>query len=274
MDSSTVNYFQNTCTDKNLSFANNEEVDIYLASIPIISSPVHIPFAILIYLITVKYILPKFMENRQPYNLKNIILIYNLVQVIICTTTCYLYFKYKRTPITALWSNVCHHMSGDEICDSSVFINIVNLEMIYYLNKYMDLLDTVFFSLRKKYSQVSFLHVYHHVIVILSTWPTVFIFKVEGTAFLVTLNMFIHVVMYSYYFLSSFGPAVQKYLWWKRYLTFLQIIQFLIALIFLVQLYLKGCADFSYFFLWTFTVVTILLLFLNFYKRTYKKKVI
>ena len=33
---------------------------------------------------------------------------------------------------------------------------------IYYMAKIIELLDTVFFVLRKKYSQVSFLHLYHH----------------------------------------------------------------------------------------------------------------
>ena len=40
------------------------------------------------------------------------------------------------------------------------------------------------------------------------------------------INSFIHVLMYTYYGLSAFGPHVQKYLWWKRYLTQAQIVSF------------------------------------------------
>ena len=36
-------------------------------------------------------------------------------------------------------------------------------------------------------------------------------------------NTFIHVVMYTYYGLAAMGPSVQPYLWWKRYLTKLQV---------------------------------------------------
>lgn len=38
------------------------------------------------------------------------------------------------------------------------------------------------------------------------------------------LNASIHMIMYSYYFLAALGPQMQKYLWWKKYLTRLQIV--------------------------------------------------
>lgn len=37
------------------------------------------------------------------------------------------------------------------------------------------------------------------------------------------INSFIHVIMYMYYMLSAI-PSMQKYLWWKRYLTIMQIV--------------------------------------------------
>lgn len=38
------------------------------------------------------------------------------------------------------------------------------------------------------------------------------------------LNAAIHVVMYLYYGLAAFGPKIQKYLWWKKYLTIIQMV--------------------------------------------------
>ena len=38
------------------------------------------------------------------------------------------------------------------------------------------------------------------------------------------INSFIHVVMYTYYGLSALGPHMQKYLWWKKYLTVMQLV--------------------------------------------------
>lgn len=34
--------------------------------------------------------------------------------------------------------------------------------------------------------------------------------------------------MYAYYMLAAMGPKVQKYLWWKKYLTVLQMVSGLI----------------------------------------------
>lgn len=38
------------------------------------------------------------------------------------------------------------------------------------------------------------------------------------------LNNFVHVCMYFYYMVSAMGPQFQKYLWWKKYMTELQIV--------------------------------------------------
>ena len=43
-------------------------------------------------------------------------------------------------------------------------MRMTKIAWLYYINKYIELLDTVFFVMRKKWNQVSFLHVYHHAI--------------------------------------------------------------------------------------------------------------
>lgn len=40
----------------------------------------------------------------------------------------------------------------------------------YYISKGVEFLDTVFFILRKKFTQVSFLHVYHHCTMFILWW--------------------------------------------------------------------------------------------------------
>lgn len=39
------------------------------------------------------------------------------------------------------------------------------------------------------------------------------------------LNCVVHVVMYTYYGLTAMGPNYQKYLWWKKYLTTIQLVR-------------------------------------------------
>lgn len=40
------------------------------------------------------------------------------------------------------------------------------------------------------------------------------------------LNCIVHVIMYTYYALSAMGPAYQKYLWWKKYMTTIQLVSY------------------------------------------------
>lgn len=41
------------------------------------------------------------------------------------------------------------------------------------------------------------------------------------------VNAGVHVIMYFYYFLSAAGPQFQKYLWWKKYMTAIQLVRLL-----------------------------------------------
>lgn len=39
------------------------------------------------------------------------------------------------------------------------------------------------------------------------------------------LNCVVHVIMYTYYGLTAMGPSYQKFLWWKKYLTTIQLVR-------------------------------------------------
>lgn len=101
---------------------------------------------------------------------------------------------------------------------------------LYYIGKLTELLDTVFFVLRKKQNQISTLHVYHHTVMPLAGFVGVKYFAGGHGTLLGVINSFIHVLMYAYYGLAAMGPEVQKYLWWKKYLTKMQIVNINILL--------------------------------------------
>ncbi|KAG0431089.1 hypothetical protein HPB47_022115 [Ixodes persulcatus] len=174
------------------------------------------------YLYFVKVAGPRWMKNREPFEITNIVRFYNLCMVAVNARFLYIVLKNTYLPggRYSLWCQGITGYMDEELTE-------------YYKNgwffvavRYVDLLDTVFCVLRKKFRQITHLHVIHHVIVATNVWFWT-LFAPEGQVALgLAINVFVHVIMYSYYFLATLGPGVQKYLWWKKYLTTLQITQF------------------------------------------------
>ena len=148
----------------------------------------------------------------------------------------------------------------------------------YQLSKYWEYLDTLFLVLNGK--DLSFLHVYHHGVVAFTSWTWT-----RGDLRLaaggVLFNTMVHVFMYYFYFACSI-PELRKRLWWKKYLTKLQILQFVVALTMAICLWRvhtqslasggPGCAGNNAFVVSTGFNATLLLLFVDFHVRSYGSK--
>ncbi|XP_013382054.1 elongation of very long chain fatty acids protein 4 isoform X1 [Lingula anatina] len=208
----------------------------------------------------------KIMKNREPFQLRWAIFSYNLALVILNWHICSELFSASwKLNYSYSCQTVNYSYDPDEM-------RIAKALWWYYFSKCIEFLDTIFFVLRKKNNQVSFLHVYHHATMFPIWWIGVK-WVAGGQSFMgAMINSFIHVVMYTYYGVAALGPEYQKYLWWKKYLTKLQLIQFVVGMAHAAQSLLLQCP----FPLWMQVALilyggSILGLFLNFYFHAYIK---
>ncbi|KAI5725577.1 hypothetical protein M8J77_017334 [Diaphorina citri] len=242
----------------------DEEVDSRF----FMSSWVPVTVTLVAYLVFVLYIGPKWMATRKPFQINRILMVYNLGQTL---ASLYVVSSAMRPQIlTYLFYISCmaHNKTHHPLWPTFMYN-----AYIYVLIKTVDLLDTVFFVLKKKQSHITFLHVYHHAAMLLTSWAYLRFIKGEQVIFLGALNCLVHAIMYSYYFFASFGPKAQKYLWWKKYITKLQMTQFILIALHQWALILFNCKVPV---LISYSIIAqnvlFVILFWNFYYKTYLKK--
>ncbi|XP_026729945.1 elongation of very long chain fatty acids protein AAEL008004-like [Trichoplusia ni] len=200
--------------------------------------PTHIHMLIILptYLYFVKRLGPRIMQNLQPFELKTPIMLYNIFQICIS-------FYIFVLGLAAGWLN--HY---DITCQPVDYTeNIYSRRMLngfwwYTTVKLIDLMDTIFFVLRKKDRQISFLHVFHHFMMPIASYIGLKYFPNGHSSLLGIINSFVHVIMYTYYLIAGLGPKYQKYIWWKQHVTTLQLVQFAIIFVHNVIPIFKECA--------------------------------
>lgn len=229
----------------------------------------HGPWRILsvvaLYLLIVKYG-PKIMKNRKPFDLRSFVRVYNLSNIVIN-----MYLLNWGLQATQYGSKffTCDCLEQNPRMQSIMSDRLIT-------SRVFDFVDTIVFILRKKENQVSGLHVFHHFYVPTAMWFVATASMQLLGGFLAMLNCFVHIIMYGYYFLASF-PSLAPHLWWKRYITTLQISQFILALVYYTYciIYLPlNCekVPLTPFISNLSGAIIFLILFLSFYSKTYKKK--
>nr|XP_046188849.1 elongation of very long chain fatty acids protein 4-like [Oncorhynchus gorbuscha] len=209
---------------------------------------------------------PKYMEKREPFQLKKTLLFYNFSMVIFNFFICKELFLAARA---AGYSYICQSV---DYSDDPNEVRIAAALWWYFVSKGVEYLDTVFFILRKKFNQVSFLHVYHHCSMFTLWWIGIKWVAGGQSFFGAHMNAAIHVLMYLYYGLASFGPKIQKYLWWKKYLTVIQMVQFHVTIGHTALSLYMDC-DFPHWMHYALIcyALTFIALFGNFYYQTYRR---
>lgn len=227
------------------------------------------------------------MENRKPFNLRKVLIVYNAMQVIFSS---WLFYEaalggwfsgysyrcqsvdYSTTPKATRVSfnhKSCCNISNDDI----LYSQMAAACWWYFFSKFTEFFDTLFFVMRKRYDQVSTLHVIHHGIMPVSVWWGVKFFPGGHSSFFGFVNTLVHILMYTYYLLAAMGPAVQKYLWWKKYLTVFQMIQFVLVMVHAFQLLFHNPCNYPVSFAYFIGAHAVMFYFLfsDFYKQAYKK---
>lgn len=233
----------------------------------LMESPIPTLIMVGIYLYIVVFLGPWLMANRKPFKLKTVLVVYNAAQVLFSLAMLWehlmsgwlLDYSYKCQPV-----DYSHNPTA---------LRMANLCWWYYISKLTEFVDTIFFVMRKKDNQISLLHLYHHSLTPIETWICVkFLAGGHGT-FSNLINNIVHVIMYFYYMMSAMGPKYQKYLWWKRHLTTLQLLQFTLVFFHSAQVLIFDCG-------YPKLVAALLLvhstiffgLFFDFYQQAYKKQ--
>lgn len=171
----------------------------------------------------------RYMQNRKSLEpvVKSLQPIYNLIQILVC-----LYMVWGLAPCVGIYNGALPFGMNSEWSESVEYF-----VYIHYLTKYLDWCDTFFMISKKKFNQVSFLHVFHH-----ATIGVVWGFLLNegvgsGTSgFGAFMNSLTHVIMYSHYLVTSFGIRNP----FKKYITRWQLFQFATCLLHSFVVLLSG----------------------------------
>ncbi|RZC34882.1 elongation of very long chain fatty acids protein, partial [Asbolus verrucosus] len=185
-------------------------MDRFLLESPL--QPIAVSF---LYLVFIYKIGPKLMENRKPFDLRKIIIAYNISQIV----TNVVLFK--------MFFNVAPHLNilcspSADLSNNSTATLMLKPHYYYTLLKYYDLTETIFFVLRKKRRQISYLHVHHHIGMLAAAWISCKYFPGGQALYVGLYNTFVHTVMYCYYLLTAWNSDYGRGAWWKKYITLMQ----------------------------------------------------
>jgi len=175
-------------------------------------------------LVTVAYLAIIFagqliMANRKKFELQLFSLFHNGGMVLLNGYMC---FEIIRCALSSNFSLI-----GNGVDSSAAGLPLAKVLWLFYFSKPIEFVDTIIMVLKKNNHQISFLHVYHHIATFLIWWGVIYYAPGGDTYFSAAQNAFIHVLMYSYYFLAALKINAP----WKKYLTQAQMLQFALNMV-------------------------------------------
>jgi len=209
----------------------------------------------------------KYMQNRKAiYIPQFVMVVYNLGLVLL---SLYMFFELIVGAYQSGYSLTCAKLT---ISNSESELRVAKALWLYFFSKLIEFLDTFFMIARKRFNQVTFLHVFHHCSMLFLWWFMVNWCPGGQTFFGATINCVVHMVMYAYYGLAVI-PSLKDKLWWKKYITKFQLIQFVATLVHTFTGIVNDCEypKWSQYGLVCYMVIMVVL-FSNYYIHEYMKK--
>ncbi|XP_017836175.2 elongation of very long chain fatty acids protein F-like [Drosophila busckii] len=252
--------------NKLIDILNRPNADPVGATYPLMGSAWPMTLILISYMYFVLKCGKLFMAKREAYKLKTVLMVYNVYNAMVFAYIFYHMF------IEPKYDFRC--METMQLDDPHKNVERY-ISYAYYINKVIDLLDTVFFVLRKSYKQITFLHVYHHAMMVFAVYWVSRLYGFGAQfAVLGLLNSFVHAIMYYYYFISAMYPSLKQSIWWKQYITITQLLQFVLigAQCLWILVYNQQC-KFPKLLQFGLLIqsVTFIIMFSNFYYHTYVK---
>jgi hypothetical protein len=174
-------------------------------------------------------------------------------------------FSFKDT-----WK--CEHPRDDEVLNGKL-IGLLEDHWLFIFLRLIEFIETAFFLLRKKTSQVSALHIYHHISTVALLWVHL---KFNGglmDIYIGSLNSCVHIIMYCYYFFSSFEKLTRFTNKVKPYITFIQIVQLTVLFTHCCVALMPSCGAYKpAFVLQSLNLGVLILMFLRFYIKNFISK--
>lgn len=177
---------------------------------------------IITYIGFVKVFGPKFMMDRKPFDLRPLMLFFNSFMLAV-NGSGFVIGLVASDFGSRLFSCTRVSESGKE--DFKELL-LIYLGYVYLIARILDMGDTLFFVLRKKFNNINFLHVFHHSAVPLIAFAGLKLHPAPHAGFLPMTNVFVHTFLHAYYAMSCMGPEMSRFIWWKKHLTQMQLVQF------------------------------------------------
>ncbi len=179
----------------------------------------YVPYiSCVLYLLAV-YLGTTWMSTRSPYSFRPLLVLWNFVLTIVSMMGTYVM-------VPELYHYFTERGYVASVCTSAIHLQpmLSFWSLIFVLSKIFEFGDTFFIIVRK--TPLRFLHWYHHVTVCIISWYSLSI-KSTAAHWYCAMNLSVHSIMYSYYFLKALQVTMPTVV--ATAITLLQLLQFVLG---------------------------------------------